>query len=702
MLHYSELTQEKLENMELTTVRTNKKKEYYNIECGFDIETTSSIVQNEKVAFMYIWQLGIGKDNSVYYGRTWDELLDFLELISKTLCLGENKHLVIYVHNFGYEFQFMRKYFQWTNVFAVNERKPIKALCSLGIEFRDSYILSGYSLENTAKNLTTYKVKKMVGDLDYSKIRHSETKLSDEELKYCENDILVILCYIKEQIEQYGNVTKIPLTNTGRVRTFVRNNCYYTSKSHKKTHKGKYIRYRKIMEDLTIDKESYIQLKRAFMGGFTHSNPYYTNLTLENVDSVDLTSSYPTVMLSDMFPMSRPRKLNITNIDELENSFNKHCVVFDVKFTGLRNKIGYESYLSDSKCFNKVKTVVNNGRIYSAESLTTTITDVDFNIIKHVYEWDEIAVKNVTGYVKNYLPKAIIESILELYEKKTTLKDVDGFEVEYLLSKGMLNSIYGMCVTDFIKDEHTYSDGWEMNPVDANEKIEEYNKSKNRFLYYPWGIWVTAYARRNLWSAILSVGEDYIYSDTDSVKMLNFDKHKPFIESYNKHVTYKLELMIDYYKLDKEKLSPKTIKGVSKPLGVWDYEGHYTKFKTLGAKRYLIEENDKYQLTVAGLSKKNGMEYIIETCGGESDKIFNMFDDNLYIPESRTGKMTHTYVDSDFDFIIEDYDGVKSEVHTKSGIHLGGCEFTLSISRNYNEFLSNLKSGIIYNGVKHI
>src|SRR5699024_9440404 len=126
-------------------------------------------------------------------GRTWGELLEFLENLQDYLQLNDNKRLVMYVHNLGYEFQFMRKYFNWVNIFAVDERKPVKALCDLGIEFRDSYILSGYSLANTAKNLVTHKIEKLVGDLDYSLIRHTKTPLTEAELKYCENDILIIL-----------------------------------------------------------------------------------------------------------------------------------------------------------------------------------------------------------------------------------------------------------------------------------------------------------------------------------------------------------------------------------------------------------------------------------------------------------------------------------------------------------------------------
>ncbi|MGC7974581.1 hypothetical protein ACP3WV_23580, partial [Salmonella enterica] len=71
-------------------------------------------------------------------------------------------------------------------------------------------------------------------------------------------------------------------------------------------------------------------------------------------------------------------------------------------------------------------------------------------------------------------------------------KDVEGSEVEYLLSKGMLNSIYGMCVTDIVKDKAVYGDEWGINKVNIDEEIENYNNSRKRFLYYAWGIWVTA------------------------------------------------------------------------------------------------------------------------------------------------------------------------------------------------------------------
>ena len=703
MKHYSQFTPSILDNLNIGIIKTNKKVSYLNVPCAFDIETTSTVINGEKFAFSYIWQFGIGL-NHVYYGRTWGELIEFLEDLQNCLKLNDSNRLVMYVHNLGYEFQFMRKYFNWVNIFAVDERKPVKAVCDLGIEFRDSYILSGYSLANTAKNLTKHKIAKMVGDLDYSLIRNTETPLTNVELKYCENDILVILAYIDEQIEQYKDITKIPLTNTGRVRSYVRNNCYYDNTNHKKSNKGKYARYRKIMSDLTIDIRSYAQLKTAFMGGFTHSNPYHTGTTLKNVGSIDLTSSYPSVMCAELYPMSRPKELKPESYDELKQLAKTYCIVLDVKFIGLKNILGYESYISESKCKNLVGATINNGRVWDADELSITLTDVDLQIIERVYSWDKIALKNVMGFRKAYLPKAIIESILNLYQDKTTLKGVQGKEVEYLLSKGMLNSVYGMSVTDIVKDNAVYSDddNWDFEKVNIQEEIDKYNGSKNRFLYYAWGIWVTAYARRNLWTGILAVGDDYIYSDTDSIKALNYDNHKPYVEAYNKNVMSKLYRMCDELDFDPSLLTPKTIKGESKPLGVWEFEGNYDTFKTLGAKRYLVQEGENYTLTVAGLSKENGMQYIKDVCENDSDKIFAMFNDDLYIPSSKTGKMTHTYLDNEQAHQVTDYLGHTVTEHSLSGVHLGACDFTLSISKQYLNFLANLKDGYIFTGLKHV
>lgn len=705
MKDYTNLCRNVLEQMitKIKTVKTTKKITYLNVESAFDIETSSVTVGGEKSAFMYIWLFGIGYENEVYYGRTWEEFLELCKLLQNVFELGKDKRLVVYVHNLSYEFQFMCKYFDWYEVFAVAERKPVKALCTYGIEFRDSYILSGLSLAKTAENLTSHTIEKMVGDLDYSLVRTPHTPLTEKEMKYCENDIRVVNAYIAEQIDEYKDVSKIPMTNTGRVRTYVRNECYYTSKTHRKTSRGKYHRYRKIMDDLTLDSRTYQQLKRAFGGGYTHANSKYVGTIQENVFSLDFTSSYPAVMLSEQFPMSRGKLIEVKSLQQLNFYCRKYCLVFEAKFTNIRSKITQDNYISESKCYHSKGVVVNNGRIFKADEIALTITNVDYDIISMTYEWDNLEVANVTRFHKAYLPKSIIESVIKLYEDKTVLKDVAGKEVEYMKSKGMLNSTYGMCVTDIVQDETIYAGaGWSVQQSDVEEQIQKYNESKNRFLYYAWGIFITAYSRKNLWTGILAMGDDYIYSDTDSIKALNYEKHLPYIEWYNKDVNRKLHEMCDTYGIDKDKLSPVNQKGVAKPIGVWDFEGIYTRFKTLGAKRYLVQQGDKYQLTVAGLSKQKGMDYIKRQANNDSDKIFDMFNDELYIPATDTGKMTHTYIDDTMEYMIVDYLGDECWIETKSGIHLEPCEFTLSLSKQYITFLKNFVQGYVYGGLDHV
>jgi len=168
------------------------KKKYYNVSVSFDIETSSLYIDSnnnmtddiecQKISNMYIWQLAI--NDNIIYGRYWSQFLELINDIARKLNTSEYNRLIIYVHNLSYEFQYIYKMFNWSDVFAISERKPIYALTKNGIEFRCSYILSGYNLDTLAKNLQNKKIKKLVGDLDYSKVRHNETELTDKELEY--------------------------------------------------------------------------------------------------------------------------------------------------------------------------------------------------------------------------------------------------------------------------------------------------------------------------------------------------------------------------------------------------------------------------------------------------------------------------------------------------------------------------------------
>lgn len=720
------------------TQQKNDTFSYYNIPCAFDIET-SSIYDNKgaKFAFMYIWQFGI--DGWVIYGRTWEEYEELISQLIKVLDIKQSKRLIIYVHNLGYEFQFMRKRIKWAKdkedndvVFSLKKRRPIYALTADGIEYRCSYFLSNVNLGYIGSEmLFKYPVPKMLGDLDYSKIRTKNTKLTDRELGYCVNDVRVVMAFIQEKIENEGGIVNLPLTNTGYVRKFTRAYCNGSYEPNEHLRRKRSCEYHSIMKALKITSQGeYYALKQAFAGGFTHASPTkarFGNNKNEtywiNVGSADISSSYPFTMVSSYFPMSTCKYIGAVKYPEQFNKLiNEYCCLFKIKFKGLYQLWHYESYISVSKCIELSDDYISqNGRLCEAEECSIYMTELDFDIVSNIYDWREIEITDMRVYQRGYLPRDFIMAILELYQAKTTLKGEPDRVVEYMIKKGMLNSSYGMAVTDIVRDDAIYCHGkWESIEADSFSQLNDYNKGYNRFLFYPWGVWVTAHARHNLWQAILEFGEDYIYADTDSVKGLNFEKHMQFFYVYNANVRIKLASMCAYYHIPSKYTRPLNKKGEHVTIGVWDFEESYTKFRTLGAKRYLYQyKSGLLGLTVSGVNKYMALPYMIHKyCGVDYDlckmayntdprykeemkkavsqlismnidydPIFEAFDNDLYIPAGYSGKLTHTYCDKEYAAVVCDYQGNTSLEYEMSYTHLEPAEYSFSIPDAYIEFL---------------
>ena len=652
-----------------------------NIIMQLAINTPSD--DSMKHSLIYCWQLAI--DGKVIFGRYIKDFVSIIEYMKQYTEDGK-KHILIYVHNLAFEFQFIRKYFEWSKVFALATRKPIYAITD-GIEFRCSYILTNFSLAKLADQLREYKINKLVGELDYTRIRTPETHMSRNEIQYCMHDVLVVSAYIQECIIKEKYIYNIPLTATGYCRRYTRNACLYRPGYNKH---NRY--YQDLIKQLTLEVEEYKQLKRCFAGGFTHCSFIWSFKTMKNVDSFDFTSSYPYALLSEQYPMSKGRRVKPKNKEEFYKYNKYYCTMFDIVFKNIREKPYInEHIISASKCFIKECFTADNGRIVSAAKLALTITNIDFECIDKFYDYDSFKVVNMIIYKKDYLPKELIKSIIKLYKDKTTLKGVEGKEQEYLNGKALLNSVYGMMVTDISKEENIYDGEWNLKEADVEKDIERYNKSKKRFLFYPWGVWCTSYARRNLYTGILAFGNDYIYSDTDSLKVKHAERHMMYIEDYNKQCVVKLKMMCKYRDIDYSELEPVTIKGEKKPIGIWDHEtkgDKYIKFKSLGAKRYLTYQHEGgYHLTVAGVNKKTALPYLIDTYG---DKVFDKFDNSLLIPEEYTGKLTHCYIDYEESGTVIDDDGNTYHYETLSGIYLEKAAYSFDCEE-YLDFIKGVQ-----------
>ncbi len=669
---------------------SKKDKVYYvNKAFGFDIETCSWInKEGEKRAHLVSYGLYLGEYK---IGRSWQALIDELKQFERGISEigGGLIRAIIWVHNLSYEMQFMlRRLYEIepiTELLALDNRKPLRFLWG-SLEFRCSYLLSGKSLARIGKDLGYYKSM----DWDYNLQRNSNTPLTKEEAEYQIKDVEIMIKFIEDEIKgNGGRISEIPLTKTGYVRREIKN---LGNKSPT---------FRAAMAALPIRRKDYFILYRAFMGGYVHASKQHIGKVLENVTSCDIVSSYPSVMIAEKFPKKlifKDLKLSRKTIETGEKF--GYLYVFRATFTNIVAKKGANDfYLSlhktrttrsgqDSKLamckFDRVgeKTKIFNGRIEQHYGeLKTFITNIDLQIIDSCYTYNKLEIDSCYVYESAYLPHEYFKLIMRLYDDKNNLKGVEGKQFEYNKSKEMLNSMYGMTVEQVLKDEITFNGAWcvkdaaTLTADEIDEILADETNKKSRFRHFSWGVFVTAYARRNLWAAINALGDDYIYSDTDSVKFLNYEKHKEFFASYNKKITEKVRRGLEARHIFNKKTT----------LGTWDFEGTYAKFKTLGAKRYLYELDDKLHLTCAGLSKKT-VGYI-EKNGG-----FDFFDCGMCIPKKETSKKIHFYGDESFIETHMDYMGNVAKVSEYSFIHLEDANFELNTESYVLQTIRNNKN----------
>lgn len=678
MKHYSEFNIKKL------SLPKNKKGTCNNI-FTLDIETTSAVCKDgkaysydtkhnpeyykeyNKIGVCYIWMLSI--DDNVYYGRYLSELKDFVFTLNKML---KERKGIIYVHNLGFEFQFLRNVFEFDEVFARQMRKPMKChIKETGFTLKCSYILSNLSLDKLASEYNLPITKKS-GQLDYNKLRHSDTPLTNEELEYCEYDCLVLYEFIKYMVGLYGNLIHIPMTSTARIRR--------EFQQYLKEINPKYgvQDWKNKVSLMTPDEESFLKLVKCYAGGYVHSNPYHTNKLLKNVASIDFTSSYPACMLAEQYPMGIFSCVTIHDMADIDAE--NYAYILHVKFSDLIIKPNIPmTYISHDKS-NCTGMICDNGRIFSAKTCEMTITEIDLDIINRCYDYSNIEFLDCEKCIKTYLPKVFIDFIIRLYNRKSVLKqalhdDKNNEELQeaYRLSKAFLNSLYGMCVTNYIVDEILYDESWDVKRLDLNnigELLSEMKEKKKALLPYQWGVWITAYARRNLWDGIIEIGNDAIYSDTDSIKYIN--NHDDLIAKYNNKIDDKLIKMCEYFEIDFE-----LIKGI----GRFDFEGISEEFKTLGAKRYVGRKNGELYITVSGVNKKTGINALNNNVNNFTNKlIFNYAD---------CGKLIHYYNDEQEPIIIKDYKGESLLSTQKFGICLCPTIYSMSLSDDYISFLNN-------------
>ena len=608
---------ENLNTKALTCKHKKKPKYLIYTFATFDIETTT--IDNgtdTPYGFMYHWQMDVG--GYVVTGRRWEEWIEFMLKLVEIFKTDETRNFVIYIHNEAFEFQFIRdflnEYMGGFTVFAAERRKPIYVTTGNGVQFRCSYKLTNMSLEKAVENELGVVHCKASDDLDYRVIRTADTPLDDTEYGYCVSDVVSLYELIERRfINERDNLESIPMTSTGYVRRDCRNSCRKDED------------YREDFLKQEMTEIVYKLLMEAGRGGNTHANRYMSGRVWHDVDSFDVASSYPAQMFLRKFPVSKFTPYGeIESMTELDDLLSEYACLFRVIFTGLevRDNIGMP-YIAISKATARSKHItLDNGRVLSVINredrendrgfIALTLTDVDFQIIKEQYTWDEMSISDFHIATYGYLPYALLSQVKAYFICKTELKDkikeAEKREAEeeaanltylYAKSKNRLNGIFGMCYTNPVHNVISINeDGeWIEDTPEIADALKKYWKSRNSFLVYAWGVWITAWARRHLEDLFNALGQDkVIYGDTDSGKAVDVDISK--IDALNAKVmdlADKRGAYCDY-------------NGTRYYMGIYEHENKIpiAKFKTLGAKKYVYEDEKGLHVTISGVSKKLG------------------------------------------------------------------------------------------------
>lgn len=657
----------------LYTIKQGKySNNYWNLKCGFDIETTTYIDK----AYMYIWQIGI--NNKAFYGNTWEEFNDCLNIINCYIDYlnrqkAKEKHkkefkaqAICFIHNIAFEWQFVRKEIPVTDVFLKSLREPLY-FESDNIKFLDSFQITHMSLAKLAKRYCT--TQKMVGDIDYTILRNATDgkNLTDKEKKYCENDVLILCEFAKYYFNKYISNNELIYTETSIVR-------HSLKKAFKEQNQ---ITKQDIFEMYPKSFNEYLMyMEYLFAGGWVKSSVDAFGKILSNIKCKDITSSYPAQIAHRYYPVSKFKSIKIDSKQMFNNMLNRYCCILDVTLFNVK-KTTIHSIISTSKIVNTDtgRILVDNGRIAEVEKVRLLMTELDWDIFNKFYDYDKfkIIINSFKIAVRGKLPSYVVSTMLDAYERKEDLK-LQG--KDYFNEKCFVNMFYGCFVTKIHKFNYIFKNG------KITKELNDYYKQIRSSVLSPfWGIWCTSWARYQELSAVYANANCVVYGDTDSVKGHNMSDD--YFNNYNAEQIEKNKKLCEKYNKNFELI---------KELGCWDSEPTYKLFKTIGCKRYIgFDENNKLSVTIAGVPKGT-LEKIV---GIDPDKdkkyytnsqkaleVMDLLKDGQSFSNCKTGA---TYNDNEHSDIING-----ELMVSKSSVAINNIDFTIKVSKEYNDYIKQV------------
>ena len=506
----------------------------------------------------------IGNPDNFIYGNCIDDFIKF--------CQNKKQNYVLYFHNLKFDGEYIFNYLLNNGYECIKSKKErhdksfttlisdTGQFYSIEIFFEtknpkhinkvtiyDSLKILNFSVEQIAKDFNL-PIQKL--ELDYNTIREKGHKLTEHEIEYIRNDVEIMSRALNIMFNE--NLTKMTIGSDALA-------------NYKQFNKN-FNKYFPILP-YEIDKD----IRKSYKGGFTYLNDCYKEKETGKGFVLDVNSLYPSVMMYEKLPFGDPLFFN--------GKYEKDLL--------------YPLYVQTFSCIFKVKqgkiptiqiknnmSFLPNEYIKSSDGdiVTLTLTNIDMELFFEHYDVYEITYHS--GW-KFKAIKGLFSSYIDYWSNQKINAKKNKNDALYRISKLMLNSLYGKFgLNPDVRSKYPYLN------EDGIVKYAMYPQEIRDAIYIPVASFITSYARRKTIStsqiikdfSIKNYNNDYyIYSDTDSIHMLdmNINKLKEVIE-------------IDDYKL-----------------GAWKLESEFKKGKYIRQKCYIeLGFDDILNVTVAGLPKK--------------------------------------------------------------------------------------------------
>lgn len=637
----------------------------FKIENVFYTLDTESCDDNI-TAWVYAWGISNTENDVVIYGEDLNDIYSVFDRIARAHNTkynskkGVNEKFKVFVHNLTWDFEFIKyslmemgfemyfgqiKYGYKTGAlqpgtFSVTENdgsvytaniklhngidvvstrknkkgEYSKKTINIEIELIDSYKIMKDSLKNIANELLEIDdmFKKLDENYDYNLIRNKGHILTLDEKMYLYNDVYIL----KEFVKQFY----IPLNTNKTTASGIAFEKFIKIAFKKGDYTENYKAFEKLFPDLTGYVKIFNIIKKSYKGGWTQGNKKYVGniIELAKAISIDINSSYPSVVKYKMLPYGEPLYFEgQANIDEVR-MLGYDMELLTIAFDGFANNDN-DNLIGEIQVgarnvneFNRRATEYVHTNIVGGKRNGDIITDYELlgyneptekrrytmhiwsfeleNMLEHMsfYIEDKRYNKHIGEWLSNNELKKGYEVIGTLCFKGATgifeeavthytNEKIRGKETNNkcltAIAKMMLNSFYGKMGASSIRADRNMILS-ENGQIEYGEVVNTYKTSKKYYMAFASA--VTAWARVNLRTTLYKIGyNNVLYFDTDSL----------------------------YTTITKDEVIKKCGDIIHPTeLGKWDLEKTYNKFKCIGAKKYILTTiNDETICKCSGL-----------------------------------------------------------------------------------------------------